>query len=64
AGSVTSYKISVGGHMLKATVKGLPMDGVESGSKILVGCKISGLKLITKASASGLADVERIILGE
>ncbi|MEM4225440.1 MAG: ABC transporter ATP-binding protein [Nitrososphaerota archaeon] len=64
AGSVTNYKISVGGHLLKATVKGLPMDGVEAGSKILLGCKNSCLKLITKASSSGLADVERIILGE
>jgi ABC-type Fe3+/spermidine/putrescine transport system ATPase subunit len=64
AGSVTNYKVSVGGQLLKATVKGLPMDGVESGSKITLGCKKSGLKLITKASSSGLADVERIILGE
>jgi ABC-type Fe3+/spermidine/putrescine transport system ATPase subunit len=64
AGSVTNYKVSVGGQLLKATVKGLPMDGVESGSKIVVGCKVSGLKLIAKASSSGLADVERIILGE
>jgi len=64
AGSVTNYKISVGGHVLKATVKGLPLNGLETGSKIIVGCRRSGLKLITKASSSGLADVERIILGE
>ena len=64
AGSVTNYKVSVGGAVLKATVKGLPLDGIEIGSKIPLGCKNSSLKLISKVSSSGLVDVERIILGE
>ncbi|MCS7137688.1 MAG: ABC transporter ATP-binding protein [Candidatus Caldarchaeum sp.] len=64
AGMATGYKVVVGKHLLKATVKGLPMNGIEPGSKILLGCKSSSLRLITRASSSGLADVERLILGE
>lgn len=63
-GSVTTYRVDAAGYEIKVIYPGLPLNGLEPGMKVHVGFNSSDVKLLTRVTKLGIADVDRVILGE